>query len=92
MGYERIAVKNFWAKQDGYTGVHGIYRTGDGQYFEVQFHTARTIETKQTISHPIYEKQRAEAPESAAWQDYQDQVDSAWRVVRDDPPNPAGLP
>lgn len=91
MGYERVAVKNFWAKDDGYTGVHGIYRTPDGQSFEVQFHTSRTLETKELISHPLYEKQRVEVKGSPAWKGYQDQMDTAWRVIRDDPPGLTGL-
>jgi hypothetical protein len=92
IGYERVAVKNFWEKQDGYTGVHGIYRTTDGQFFEVQFHTTPTIETKELISHPIYEKQRKHKEDSPEWQKYEDQVKDAWRPVRDDPPNLSGLP
>ena len=92
MGYERVAVKNFWMEEDGYTAVHSIYRTADGQIFEVQFHTPRTLETKEVISHPIYELQRAVPADSPEWQEYQEEVDAAWRVVSDDPPNLAGLP
>lgn len=92
MGYERVAVKNFWKNDDGYTSVHAIYRTPDGQFFEVQFHTDRTLETKELISHPLYEEQRKLQPGSVEWEEYQDQVNDAWQTIRDTPPNLAGAP
>lgn len=92
LGYERMAVKNFWDEDAGYASVHGIYRTRDGQYFEVQFHTASTIETKELLSHPIYELQKKVPADSPAWAAYQEEVDDLWQLVRDDPPNLAGVP
>ncbi len=53
---------------------------------------SQTVETKELLSHPLYEQQRRYPADSAEWQDYQDQINQIWRPIRDDPPNLVGAP
>jgi hypothetical protein len=81
-GYEPLRVKNFWGYDNGYAGINSNWRTPSGQVFEVQFHTQSGLETKEVLSHPLYEAQRLLPEGSAGWNDYQRQIDQLWSTFR----------
>ena len=56
-GYELIRVRNSWktfTKNAPYRGVNTVFVSPDGIMFELQFHTAESLVTKEA-EHPIYE-------------------------------------
>jgi len=91
-GYRTLRVKNFW-DGDGYVGVNAVFETPAGQPFELQFHTARTLDAKDNLSHPLYKRQRKldRVADAAEWNDLERQIDDVWAAVRADPPAIDGL-
>lgn len=58
-GYTIIKLKNTWLdKYNPYNGINVTFKTQDGQYFEVQFHTKESFELKDVKMHELYEQQR----------------------------------
>lgn len=58
-GYEKVKTKNFWNnKLSAYKGVNCIYKSIDGQNFEVQFHTPESFDLKNGELHKLYEEMR----------------------------------
>lgn len=58
-GYTVIKLKNTWLdKYNPYNGINVTFKTQDGQYFEVQFHTKESFELKDVKMHELYEQQR----------------------------------
>ena len=57
-GYARLQVKNTWHKNSSYKGVNTALAHPNGQYIELQFHTAESFRVKMDISHKIYEEMR----------------------------------
>ncbi len=56
-GYELVRVRNSWetfTKKAPYRGVNTVYVSPDGIPFELQFHTAESLMTKEA-EHPLYE-------------------------------------
>lgn len=92
-GYQPKRLKNFWANEDGYTAVQGVFETAEGVPFELQFHTERTLYTKEKISHPLYEKVRVldEFEDSAEIIRLNRAIDEAWKAIRADPPALDGI-
>jgi hypothetical protein len=59
-GFELIKLKNLWAK-DQYRGTNSQWRVPEtGQRFEVQFHTAISLDAKE-LTHKAYERLRKPA-------------------------------
>jgi SPP1 gp7 family putative phage head morphogenesis protein len=56
-GYETVRLRNYWAGDRGYVGVQAVFRAPNGQLFEVQFHTARSLAAKEP-GHVMYEAWR----------------------------------
>lgn len=57
-GYKIQRVKNTLKDKDvDYRGINCVVQTKDGTYFELQFHTKKTLEVKE-INHKMYEEQR----------------------------------
>lgn len=52
-GY-KTRVKNFWQEGNTYKGVNAVVTSPDGQIFELQFHTAKSLVVKE-INHKLYE-------------------------------------
>jgi hypothetical protein len=52
-----VKVKNYWTK-DGYRGVNVVMKSDTGQKYELQFHTPKSLDVKERVSHPLYEKLR----------------------------------
>ncbi len=56
-GYERVRVKNTFKQGANYKGINTVFKSKEGQFFEVQFHTEQSNKlNKQT--HDIYEAKR----------------------------------
>jgi hypothetical protein len=63
--------ENSWTKEQ-YKGVNSRWRVpGNGQLFEVQFHTPASLEAKE-ITHPAYEKLRIGVPTPAEQRELED--------------------
>jgi hypothetical protein len=90
-GYLPRRKKNFWLLDEGYAGINTSWQTPDGKWFEIQFHTQRTLETKEILSHQLYERQRSMPPESDAWIAIDVEIERIWRDVRTNPPSMIGL-
>lgn len=58
-GYNLVEVKNtLKLKRNGYRGVNTKVATSDGYVFELQFHTETSLNVKEHLNHPLYEKAR----------------------------------
>ena len=56
-GFELVELRNSWEAEE-YKGINSRWRVpGNGQLFEVQFHTQISFEAKQ-LTHPAYERLR----------------------------------
>eukprot|EP01051_Picozoa_sp_SAG22_P007968 SAG22_NODE_582_length_8879_cov_2.731663_6_plen_987_part_00 len=87
-GISRVKMKNFWRKPGesaDYMGINAIYRTEDGFPFEVQYHTAESIDTKMQRCHHSYEKFRED--HSMAKAQYWEDMVRMWSLV----PVPPGV-
>ena len=84
-GFEQVELRNSWT-DEGYKGINSRWRIpGNGQLFEVQFHTRISFEAKQ-LTHQAYEQLRNPAtPET-------DQIDLVdfQRLVNTYVPTPPG--
>jgi hypothetical protein len=70
-GFEWIDRENSWT-QEQYKGINSRWRVpGDGQIFEVQFHTKASLEAKE-ITHPAYEKLRIGVPTNVEQRELED--------------------
>lgn len=64
-GYEVARVKNTLANPNAeYRGVNTNIRNPDGSVWELQFHTAKSLEVKE-VNHKLYEKQRLDTTSAA---------------------------
>lgn len=83
--FEAVDVRNFWSEEE-YRGVNSRWRVPeDGQVFEVQFHTAASLEAKE-VTHWAYEKIRSPSTsreERSELQDYQRHVSAVIPVPPD---------
>lgn len=82
----RWRFKNFWADDErSYKGINAQYEDGDGQWFEVQFHTPESFDTKQR-SHADYEIFRDAGRSKAERVAARERMDEPFARV----PNPVG--
>lgn len=79
-GYEPFKWSPSW-EGTGYKGLNTAWRDPGGNVFELQFHTARSLQVKETISHPLYEAQRILAKTDPEWSRLQRAIDEAWASV-----------
>lgn len=64
-GYEVARVKNTLANPNAeYRGVNTNIKSPDGSIWELQFHTAKSLEVKE-VNHKLYEKQRLDTTPAA---------------------------
>ncbi len=54
-----LQVKNYWQKGDAYQGLNIAAKSPSGTKFELQIHTQRSFESKNTVVHPLYDKYRS---------------------------------
>jgi hypothetical protein len=86
-GFERQDVKNFWGK-DGYQGINSVWKDpATGRTFEMQFHTADSLEAKEA-THEIYDVARLPATPP----DLGGQLEGLQNQVFDKVEVPAGAP
>jgi hypothetical protein len=89
-GFERVERENSWTKEQ-YKGINSRWRVPEnGQLFEVQFHTAASLEAKE-ITHPAYEKLRIGVPtpaEQRELEDFQKRITADVPI----PPGATGIP
>jgi hypothetical protein len=86
VGFERVDCRNTWANPE-YKGVNSRWRVpGNGQTFEVQFHTRASFEAKQ-VTHAAYERLRDPATSKAE----QDRLAEYQREVAARIPVPPGV-
>jgi hypothetical protein len=75
-GFELVERRNSWDKEQ-YKGINSRWRVpGDGQLFELQFHTQASLDAKEE-THWAYEKLRAGVPaptEQRELEDYQKRI------------------
>lgn len=57
-GYKTIVVKNTWKNDSVYKGVNTFIQNGDGDVFEMQYHTQQSFDVKNGLLHKLYEKFR----------------------------------
>ena len=92
-GYRLDRMKNFWANDSGYTAAQAVFRSPTGQYFELQFHTERSLYVKEQISHPLYEQARVldKVKDADEIERLNNEIAAAWESVRATPPNLEGV-
>jgi hypothetical protein len=56
--YRMVYSKNHWRDDPEYKGINTRWVTGEGQLFELQFHTPESYHAKQEITHRSYERIR----------------------------------
>ena len=79
-GYTRFdhKRKNFYAQENAvYQGYNTVWTTPDGENFEVQFHTAKSLELK-SRGHNIYKQMRTTQDQAARAQ-YASQMMEVWK-------------
>jgi archaellin len=80
-GYEFTAVKNYWKMGEGdYKGVNTTFKTKSGTKVELQFHTKKSLDTKQNVNHRVYEKFRVETSPKLRAQ-YMQEMQNNWMDV-----------
>jgi hypothetical protein len=67
-GFELVRVVNTFQEGASYKGINATYRTGEGQLFELQFHTPESFAMKQDVNHALYEQQRVLPRSDPQWQ------------------------
>lgn len=86
-GFTLERARNYWeADASGYQGVHTVWRAQNGQLFEMQFHTPTSIDVKERISHPLYDRFKTET-DPLKRLDLKREIADAWRTV----PRPPGI-
>lgn len=56
-GHDVVRLKNYWPPDDNYSGVNGVLRAPSGLTWELQFHTAKSLEV-QSETRDMYEELR----------------------------------
>jgi hypothetical protein len=69
-GFTPVSAKNFWGRE-GYQGINSVWRDAEGHTFEMQFHTAESLEAKEA-THELYEMARVLPDGNATRQEIMD--------------------
>ena len=85
-GHSVVKVKNYWPKSDNYSGVNSVLRAADGLAWELQFHTAASVETNGS-TRDMYEEMRLVDTPMARKQELFDLMSARWEEV----PIPQGI-
>ena len=86
-GYEPLRARDYWNQtKDPYAGLNTRWQTPSGQVFEIQYHTQASLDTKEVLSHPLYNTLRDMEPNDLQAQGIRDRITTAWQDVRNDPP------
>lgn len=85
-GYSLVKSKNTWEKGSPYKGINASFKSPDGQVFELQFHTAQSLATKQA-THELYEEFRLSTTSSSR----KAELSSIMAEISDGIPTPNGV-
>lgn len=58
-GFTQAYSRNHWLDGKQYKGINSQWRTSDGGWFELQFHTTESFYAKETLTHPAYKRLRS---------------------------------
>jgi hypothetical protein len=79
-GYAVDRVKNYWPREDNYSGINCVMRASIGLQWELQFHTAASLATA-AKTRPMYEEMRKVATPRARKGVLFDQMTRLWSAV-----------
>jgi SPP1 gp7 family putative phage head morphogenesis protein len=79
-GLKSYKFKNYW-QESTYHGINSNWITEAGQKFEIQFHTFESFNTKQNITHKIYEKMRTTPTKGVLQAKYKQQLSDIWENI-----------
>jgi hypothetical protein len=85
-GHSVVKVKNYWPKGDNYSGVNSVLRAPEGLAWELQFHTASSVETNGS-TRDMYEEMRLLDTPMVRKQELFDLMSAKWEGV----PIPQGI-
>ncbi|MGI6440454.1 MAG: hypothetical protein ACOX00_00755 [Peptoniphilaceae bacterium] len=85
-GYNEIRVKNTFLEGAPYKGINTLLSDTAGNIFELQYHTPKSHEIKESVLHKLYEKSRTSTDVSE-----QKQLDAEMVRVSNDIPNPINV-
>lgn len=77
----KLRTKNFWQAGDPYDGAN-IKATKDGVTIEIQVHTPKSLDYKESKLHPVYEKYRVETNDSVRQSHWNNMVKIAQSIPR----------
>ncbi|MEZ4438390.1 MAG: hypothetical protein R3B72_04845 [Polyangiaceae bacterium] len=85
-GHRVIRLKNYWPTDDNYSGINCVLETPDGLLWELQFHTAASLEA-QHETRDMYEELRLDTTPVARKRELFDAMTAIWAKV----PIPVGV-
>jgi len=85
-GHTVVLVKNYWPDGDGYSGLNCILNDRDGLRWELQFHTAASLQANRD-NRPLYEESRRVDTPMERKRELFDQMAARWQQV----PIPTGV-
>ena len=85
-GYKIVKVKNTWHTTK-YRGMNCNLLTPEGQIFELQFHTPKSLNVKFKYSHPLYEEYRKLGTTAVRKLEIEQELAKRWGKV----PQPPGV-
>jgi hypothetical protein len=80
-GYKLVRMTNTFEEGASYKGINATYKTNDGQFFELQFHTPESFAMKQDVNHGLYEQQRVLPRSDPQWRALDQQMIENSRAV-----------
>ena len=86
LGNEIAWVKNYWPRGDDYSGVNCVLRAPNGTFWELQFHTPRSLAARKQ-NHDLYEEYRLESTPLERKRELFETMTEIWETV----PIPAGI-
>ena len=79
-GHEVVDVKNYWSRGDSYSGINSVLKAPSGLLWELQFHTAKSLETRNQY-HPMYSEMRKVDTPLARKRELFDAMTAPWRDI-----------
>lgn len=85
-GHGVVKVKNYWPRNDNYSGINSVLQAPEGLPWELQFHTVASLKA-QADTRPQYEELRLRATPIERKRELFDRMTDAWNAV----PLPEGI-
>lgn len=80
-GWQVMKDKNYWPTGNVYRGHNTVWRTPDGAFVEIQFHTPRSYFLKEKRVHPLYEEARLLPPGDPRRLELEEQMRRIWDMA-----------